>query len=38
MEFISLSDKQFNTIHANDVSFYDELDAVIQREPPTWRP
>ncbi len=33
MEFISLSEKQFNTIHANDVSFFDELDAVIQREP-----
>ena len=33
MEFVSLSDKQFNTIHANDVSFFDELDAVIQREP-----
>ena len=23
----------YNTIHANDVTFYDELDAVIQREP-----
>ena len=33
MEFISLSEKEFNTIHANDVSFFDELDAVIQREP-----
>ena len=33
MEFISLSEKAFNTIHANDVSFFDELDAVIQREP-----
>ncbi len=33
MEFISLGGKEFNTIHANDVSFYDELDAVIQREP-----
>ena len=32
-EFISLSGKEFNTIHANDVSFFDELDAVIQREP-----
>ena len=25
--------QEFNTIHANDVSFFDELDAVIQREP-----
>ena len=33
MEFISLCGKEFNTIHANDVSFFDELDAVIQREP-----
>ncbi len=33
MEFISLSEKEFNTVHANDVSFFDELDAVIQREP-----
>jgi hypothetical protein len=33
MELISLSEKQFNTIHANDVSFFDELNAVIQREP-----
>ena len=33
MEFISLSETEFNTIHANDVSFFDELDAVIQREP-----
>ena len=33
MEFISMSGKAFNTIHANDVTFYDELDAVIQREP-----
>ena len=33
MEFISMSGKEFNTIHANDVAFFDELDAVIQREP-----
>jgi hypothetical protein len=32
-EFISLSEQEFNTIHANDASFFDELDAVIQREP-----
>ena len=33
MEFISMTGKQFNTIHANDVTFFEELDAVIQREP-----
>ena len=33
MEFISLGGKEFNTIHANDVSFFDELNDVIQREP-----
>ena len=33
MEFISMTGKEFNTIHANDVSFFEELDAVIQREP-----
>lgn len=32
-EFISATGKVFNTIHANDVTFYDEIDAVIQREP-----
>ena len=33
MEFVSITGKVFNTIHANDVTFRDELDAVIQREP-----
>lgn len=33
MEFISFSTKAFNTIHANDVTFFDELNGVIQREP-----
>ena len=33
MEFISGSEKPFNTIHANDFSFYEELHAVIDREP-----
>ncbi|MGI9613894.1 MAG: DUF1254 domain-containing protein [Acidimicrobiales bacterium] len=32
-EFVSFTGKVFNTIHANDVTFYDEIDAVIQREP-----
>ena len=33
MEFINASGKVFNTIHANNVEFYDELHAVIDREP-----
>ena len=30
MEFVSITGKVFNTIHANDITFYDEVDAVIQ--------
>ena len=33
MEFISGTDKSFNTIHSNDVTFYSHLDHVIQYEP-----
>jgi len=33
MEFISGSKKIFNTIHANNYEFYEELNNVIQREP-----
>ncbi|KHT62797.1 signal peptide protein [Photobacterium gaetbulicola] len=33
MEFISGSGKSFNTIHANDQHFYDEIKAVIDKEP-----
>jgi len=32
-EFINLSDKQYNTIHANNSEFYNELNEVIQYEP-----
>ena len=32
-QFINLSGLSFNTIHANDVSFYEEVNAVIQEEP-----
>jgi hypothetical protein len=32
-EFHNLSGKQFNTIHANNEHFYEELNAVIQYEP-----
>ncbi len=33
MEFISGSGKPFNTIHANNYEFYEELHTVIEREP-----
>ena len=33
MKFISGSGAYFNTIHSNDVDFFDELNTVIQREP-----
>jgi hypothetical protein len=33
MEFISASGKAFNTIHANDYTFYEHLNEVIQKEP-----
>ena len=32
-EYLNLSNKKYNTIHATDASFYDELNAVIQYEP-----
>lgn len=33
MEFIDASGEAFNTIHSTDYSFYEELHAVIDREP-----
>jgi hypothetical protein len=33
MQFINGSKKSFNTIHANNIQFYDELSEVIHREP-----
>jgi len=33
MEFISGSKKKFNTIHANNYEFYEELHTVLEREP-----
>ena len=32
-EFVNLSGKQYNTVHANDIEFYHELNEVIQYEP-----
>jgi len=31
--FVNTSGKKFNTVHANDFKFYEELNAVIQYEP-----
>lgn len=33
MELISASGESFNTIHANNFQFYDELNTVVQKEP-----
>ena len=33
MEFISGGKKSYNTIHANNYEFYEELHTVIDREP-----
>jgi len=33
MEFINASGRAFNTIHANDFEFFEELHTVIEREP-----
>ncbi len=33
MEFINSSGEYFNTVHANNFEFYEELNTVIQREP-----
>ena len=33
MEFINGSGKTFNTIHANNFQFYEELNHIVQREP-----
>jgi hypothetical protein len=32
-KFVNLSGKRFNTIHANDFTLFEELNAVIQEEP-----
>ncbi len=34
--FIDISGVKFNTISANDFSFYEELNAVVQNEPADW--
>src|SRR5512144_740493 len=34
--FVNLSGVKFNTVSANDFSFYEELNAVVQNEPADW--
>ncbi|WP_205749296.1 DUF1254 domain-containing protein [Desulfopila sp. IMCC35008] len=36
MKFISGSNKSFNTIHPNNIEFYDHLNEIIQYEPLGW--
>jgi hypothetical protein len=33
MKFVNVSGKYFNTLFANDVSFFDQVDRVVQEEP-----
>jgi len=33
MKFINVSGREFNTIHANDFNFYEEVNSIVQREP-----
>jgi hypothetical protein len=33
-EFANTADLHFNTVHANDASFFDEVDTLVQEEPP----
>lgn len=33
LTFVNLSGKKYNTIHANDFTFYEELNSIIQYEP-----
>jgi hypothetical protein len=33
MKFINVSGKEFNTIHANDFHFYEEVNSIVQSEP-----
>jgi hypothetical protein len=35
-KFVDISALQFNTVHANDFHFYEELNAVVQHEPADW--
>ena len=34
-EFVDIAARHFNTVHANDFSFYEEVNAIVQEEPTT---
>lgn len=34
LSFVNVADKIFNTVHANDASFFDEVAELVQEEPP----
>ncbi|MBP1160211.1 hypothetical protein ABIC28_002313 [Rhodococcus sp. PvR044] len=34
MTFVNIADEVFNTVHSNDISFFGEVDELIQEEPP----
>jgi hypothetical protein len=34
-EFVNIADLHFNTVHANDFSFYEEVNTLVQEEPTT---
>ncbi|WFR70831.1 hypothetical protein P9209_15135 [Prescottella defluvii] len=33
LAFVNVADKTFNTVHANDFSFFEEVDELVQEEP-----
>jgi hypothetical protein len=33
--FVNIADLHFNTVHANDFSFFEEINAIVQEEPTT---
>ncbi|WP_167004340.1 DUF1254 domain-containing protein [Mumia sp. ZJ430] len=33
MEYVNIAGLAFNTVHANDVTFYEEIDELVQEEP-----
>jgi len=35
VEFINIAEPHFNTVHANDFSFYEEVNTIVQEEPTT---
>lgn len=32
--FLNWAESDFNTVHANDISFFEEIDTIVQAEPP----